>query len=463
MFVIQAPTAFGKSALARTIMQTFGSVSYITPTNLLVDQYLQEFPDTNSLHRLDSYYCEEWMRPCPATRGRRGRFCSTKKGDKVSCQAACDLMNAKHRKSKPGVYNYHTYVAHKLHRDVLIVDEAHNLIPFIRDRMALRLWQHDYRYPLQAHSNDRLREWMQGLPAATRKHKKMQALGDALTMAEPYHIVTRATEEFNGRGTIRGEPEERDCIKLLPVDISNAPRLFWPSSVQKVILLSATIGPKDIEILGLGRKAVVIQCDSPIPSDRRPIVLCNVTSVNRSNMDLAAQRIADYIKCELMPRHVGEKGVIHATYQMSGLLQKYLDSPPFIFHDRDNKKLKYREFLRSKPSEGRILVACGMYEGIDLPEDLGRWQVVAKVPWMSLGNPAIKHMADKDQDWYLWETLKTLIQACGRICRTEKDFGVTYLLDSSFYRLQVDAADLFPKWFSDAITTTKVPLRPTDK
>jgi ATP-dependent DNA helicase DinG len=447
-FVIVAPTAFGKTALARTLMNAFHSVSAITPTNLLVDQFLDEFPDTPTLSRLDSYWCEKWRRPCPITRGKTRNFCNMTR-DNCACPASADLSTAKYRRG-PGIYNYHTFLAHKLYRDVLVVDEAHNLLPQIRERQAIRIWQHDVRYPHNMWTHEQIREWISSLPPNKQKNKKIQLLKEAVTYDVPTYIAQRTTEEFNGKGTIRGEPEERDLLKLLPVDISDAPPMFWPRDVQKIVLLSATIGAKDIEALGLNRKRVCyIDCKSPIPAENRPIIPLGIISVNRSNMNHAADLIAAEIE-QIANFHSGQKGIIHATYQMSNLLRSRLQGSRFLYHDRETKREVYNVFRNSEPSEGKVLIACGLYEGVDLPDDLGRWQVITKIPWMSLGNPAIKHLSELDPEWYEWETLKTTIQAAGRICRHPEDFGVTYILDSSFNKLTQSRVEI-PQWFLDAI------------
>lgn len=445
VFVLSAPTAFGKTAVAETLMRALRSVSVITPTNLLVDQFREEFPETPGLCRMDSYVCDEWRRPCSVTRGKLRTFCK-------GCPAARDLATAKYRRG-PGVYNYHIYLAHKIYRDVLVVDEAHNLIPQIQERNSIRLWQHEFKYPGNAFKPEQMLAWVQSLPPAKRKNKKIQILEAALTSRRPEYVASRRKEEFNGKGTIRGEPEQRDCIRLLPVDISQAPPLFWPKEVGKVILLSATINRKDVEALGLARRKVLyINCESPIPADRRPIVSESVVSVNRANIEPAADELAKYIEW-LAEKHQGEKGVIHATYQLSGLLQQRLSGGRYIFHDKWNKREQYQSFRNA--TDDRILVACGMYEGIDLPEDLGRWQVVAKIPWPSLGDPAIKFRADNDEEWYAWQTWKIVMQACGRVCRTPDDFGVSYIPDSSFGRL-MQSSHLVPEWYLDGIRSGEI-------
>lgn len=446
VFVLIGPTAFGKSAVARTLMNALNSVSCITPTNLLVDQMLQEFPDTPTLSRLDKYRCEEWKRPCSQTRARLMKFCK-------GCQCGKDLSQAKFRRG-PGIYNYHTYMAHKLFRDVLVVDEAHNLLSVIRERLALRMWRHDYRYPSNMWKPEQVKEWVATLSDAKRRTKKVVALKEAASYQVPEYVYQRTKEWFNGKGTTRNEPEERELIKLLPVDVSQAPPIFWPQEVQKIILMSATIGPKDIEQLGLSRRRVCyIACKSPIPAEQRPVVPLSLMSVNRTAIqDGGDEQLAEYIT-KITNDHPGEKGIVHVTYQLSALLRERLTGSRYIFHDRDNKGYKYKEFRDASPESGRVLVACGLYEGIDLPEDAGRWQVIAKIPWQSLASPAIKHLAELDPEWYIWDTLKTTIQACGRICRTPEDYGTTFILDTSFWRLIKEGKHLIPEWFLDALVS----------
>jgi Rad3-related DNA helicase len=96
-----------------------------------------------------------------------------------------------------------------------------------------------------------------------------------------------------------------------------------------------------------------------------------------------------------------------------------------------------------------------MYEGIDLAYDSGRWQIISKVPWPSLADPAIKYLCKLDNEWYAWETVKTLLQGCGRICRTPDDFGATYIFDSTFNRLYNENPNFFPLWFRNSVIKEK--------
>jgi Rad3-related DNA helicase len=443
VFCISAPTAFGKTGIAKTLMNACHSVSVITPNNLLVDQFLQEFPETRTLSRLDSYRCENLQQSCSSTRGMKQQFCK-------GCPASRDLATAKYKRG-PGIYNYHTYLAHKLYRQVLVIDEAHNLIPILKGRFEKVIWQHEYKYPGNAFRPEQMLAWVQSLPQAKRRRQKIEILESCLTSPTPEYVPTRAKRPFNGKGTLRGQPEDRDCIVLTPVDISMVPPLFWPREVQKIVLLSATINHKDIEALGLNRKPILyLNCESPIAPQRRPISLDPCISLARGSMDTSLPKLVDYIE-NVAASHVGEKGVIHATYELSRRLEEHLRGDRYLFHSRTNKRDIYNAFRNSEPSRGQILIACGMYEGIDLPEDLGRWQIIAKVPWPSLGDAGVRYQTDKDPNWYIWETLKVFIQACGRICRTPTDNGSTICPDSSVQRLIREGESMLPLWFKEGI------------
>jgi hypothetical protein len=74
------------------------------------------------------------------------------------------------------------------------------------------LWRHDYLYPSNAYNREQLLQWAERLPTKKKKTIKVEKLLDTLKSRHPAYSVSRATREFNGKGTKRGEPEERDCI-----------------------------------------------------------------------------------------------------------------------------------------------------------------------------------------------------------------------------------------------------------
>jgi len=82
-------------------------------------------------------------------------------------------------------------------------------------------------------------------------------------------------------------------------------------------------------------------------------------------------------------------------------------------------------------------------------------QYILKVPFADLGDPRLraikKLLGSKFHEWYNWDALSRLIQACGRNSRNPNDFGITIILDSCFGRLYKRFEDRIPKWFKDRL------------
>ena len=97
-----------------------------------------------------------------------------------------------------------------------------------------------------------------------------------------------------------------------------------------------------------------------------------------------------------------------------------------------------------------VLVSPSLREGVDLPDDFLRFQVITKMPYPDLGDPWTAARRHYDPRWYALETAKALVQAYGRSCRHADDYGTTYLLDGQFERfLSLDRV-LLPEWFLEA-------------
>ena len=147
--------------------------------------------------------------------------------------------------------------------------------------------------------------------------------------------------------------------------------------------------------------------------------------------------------------HPDEKGLIHVTYAVAKHLKKHIDNPRFMWHNKRNKTSVYRRFRAA--TEPVVLVASGMDEGIDLVNDAGRWQIIAKLQYPSLQDGWVKAVRHRNPDDYTWMTVRTLHQQAGRICRTPTDHGVTYILDKAFPTMYYHNKYLFESWFVEAL------------
>jgi Rad3-related DNA helicase len=443
VIVVRAPTATGKTDCGVTTARWAHSERklkshIIVPTKQLVDQLLQEHPRMVALKARADYPCEDET----TLVGPRGGVTTETCGLCDPCQARIKA-NKMIRVVPYGVSNYHVYYSYKLYKPLLIVDEAHKLLDLLKEMGAIKFSQRDYSFPDDLETYGDVLGWaereMRGRP-----RPKLEKLITQLKSLQPSTTLHITREYYRGR--------EDTVMKLLPLDVKHLPPWFWPSKVRKIVLMSATIGPQDVDDLGLGdRKVAYVDCGSPIPASARPVFFTPVADMRLSRHQDSIPRLATHI-ANLAQKMQGSKGLIHATYRVAeGLrLSSLSQNKRFIFHVASNRKQKFDEFMASRDG---ILVASGMQEGIDLPYDACRWQVVTQVPWPSLEDQATKDRLGTDPTWYLWQTVKTILQACGRVCRTPDDYGCTHVLDEQWERMYRAAlkAKLIPQWFQDAV------------
>jgi len=434
VFVLNLPVAVGKSHLANAIAKWSGDSVILTPTNVLLDQYEKDFKDINYLRRKNMY-------PCNTNGCNNNKKCGAGKclRMKLYKEAQSAFLKGDVRSC-----NYYMYIAmrknYNFKHSTLIVDEAHNLIPTIGNFAAQKIWRSKWPYPNSVRSEMDLLEWAETQKFPRDIKKALKSIASEI----PEYRFEKTTDYYRG--------QEEQLIKVKPVTIKSYRPLMWPWFVKKIVLLSATISHKDIEELGLDtRRVKYIETGSPIPPSSRSIIYSPVGSFNykyqRGNIGKLAKAIQHYLSI------FKSKGVIHTTYSMSRLLQEELDyEDRLIFHDSTNTREQYKKYLRS--TDG-VLVACGLSEGLDLHDDLGRWQLITKVPYPSLTDSAINYKALQDPKWYQWLAAKTIIQASGRVCRHQTDFGVTILLDKQFENLYNSNRELFPAWFQEALSINR--------
>jgi ATP-dependent DNA helicase DinG len=126
-----------------------------------------------------------------------------------------------------------------------------------------------------------------------------------------------------------------------------------------------------------------------------------------------------------------------------------LQARRLIFVESSEAKAAALERHRAS-SAPTVLVSPSLREGVDLPDDFLRFQIVTKMPYPDLGDPWTAVRRARDPRWYAVETAKALVQAYGRSCRHAGDHGVTYVLDAQFERFLQHNRPLLPEWFLEA-------------
>jgi len=437
VFVIRAPVGFGKSPVAAAIqsweLSRKNGCCILTPNNLLRKQYLDSFSWMKTVKSQDEYWIKEYKMTERQYRQKIYKWGPKDSEYKIDYKAV-------RRKGTPVVGNFFTYLAHKLQRHTVIIDEAHSLLGTLQEIAAKRIWKHEYRYPSNAKTVGDLLRWIGKHP----KDSKLQRLKQILESSTTHSICRFETEEHRGL--------DKQCIKLMPLSLADQTNPFWSGAkVKKIVLMSATIGKMDIQKLGLSsRRVMYIDVDSPIPAERRPILFQPIGNMSMSQQDENIEAMAkDLIE---LANHHNTKGFVHAPYSLANKLRKFLvKDSRFIFHNKSNKQKCYDQFYQMPLKSGAVMVGSGMHEGLDLKYEVAEWQAITKVPYPSLADPAMRYLAYSEPDYYNWHVAKELMQASGRICRAPDDEGVTYLLDNQF-KLWYSKYNLsLPDWFTEAV------------
>ena len=95
-----------------------------------------------------------------------------------------------------------------------------------------------------------------------------------------------------------------------------------------------------------------------------------------------------------------------------------------------------------------ILVGPTLVEGIDLPDDLCRINIILKVPYPNLGSNLIKKKIELFPLWYDSTTSNDIIQSIGRGVRNANDYCTTFILDGCFSWLYQKTKEQYPLDFA---------------
>lgn len=243
---------------------------------------------------------------------------------------------------------------------------------------------------------------------------------------------------------------ENNSITLTPIKSSGVmteSKLFRKS--KQFIHMSATIGGIDTYCSNLGidkNKITYIDIDNPIPIEQRQIHLKNMQKINRFTdiMDIV-KSISPIIENE------SGNGIIHTvSFKLANDIK---NNSPFELKRRMVVSNNRKEILGLLNSSTDIIILSPSVEtGYDFKNDLARWQIIAKVPFLNLGDNYVNVRKDKNNNWYTREAVLRLIQACGRIVRGLSDYGNTYIIDENVLRLISNNTDMFPGWWINALT-----------
>lgn len=219
-----------------------------------------------------------------------------------------------------------------------------------------------------------------------------------------------------------------------------------------VILMSGTIIDHKTFAATLGiTDYKYIEADSEFDAAKSPVYCSLKDKVNHKTIDTVLPKIIENaIKiCEHYPK---DKGIIHThTFKITEAFQKKVkENKRFLFREPGitNEFILAEHFMRK---DATVLISPSLGFGTDLPDESGRFSIIAKTPYLPLGDARIKKLADRSQRWYTMKALVNLVQMCGRTTRNKDDFSDTFILDGTAVDLMKRNWQYMPKWFRDRI------------
>ena len=116
-----------------------------------------------------------------------------------------------------------------------------------------------------------------------------------------------------------------------------------------------------------------------------------------------------------------------------------------------NRKTQDDIIKEHTDSKNGVLVSSSLWQGVDLKDDLSRFQIIAKAPYPNYTEKWVAAKMERYPLWYPSQTITKILQGFGRSVRSKKDWAVTYVLDSAVNSLLNDSKNLVPKSYYDVL------------
>lgn len=509
--IIEAPPGFGKSAVNVAVAKSFNSAYIITTQKVLQDFYANEYK-------------------LPVIKGRQNYTCLITGG--TADNGPCQLFNppkASNKKTSQKNFNFNknnyycklkddcpyeiakkecadspvcvmnmTYSFHMppefTERELIIVDEAHNLDDTILDFVTKTIKKTDV---LKDTPVDTTIQECIGYMMSKRKEMldyietnniKQKRIGDKLIYKIKEEEKTREKiskglkkeieKGINQISKIHFEIVEEENImkeiRELDNDISKGygwvakdnltsitftpltvgrflNELLWERG-NKILCTSATFLDKDrfMKETGLnGKTATFKSVPSSFNKKNRLIYYIQTGKMSYNHREKTLPILAKKVN-QICKEYKGDNIIVHAhTYKNINDIAKLIKTDKeIILQSKIDREKSLDNFKRGK---NKIFLSVKMTEGIDLKDDMCRVNILAKVPFGITVDKRIKERMKTDIKWYYWKTIIEIVQAYGRTTRSEYDYSDTYILDSDFGRLYSNNTQMFPEWFKEAL------------
>lgn len=495
------PTGSGKSLTYRAILKLLDPLDeeracVLVSTRGLQDQVHTEFGEFTDLRGQQNYKClavqpgyelQEFQRP-----GRYGLMC-----DEGPCHAglSCTLKKSgclyadqyrRAHESNLVLSNFACYLSSYMYKqhwdeerraqvpglgtfDTLVLDEAHEAIDQLTNALSVELMFADiYKVIEGPHPNpgDGVELWIRW----ARMHRTQLEiqLGNSTPSRENMKSMARARRLLRTLNAICDRvrlswviEEGTDGVKFEPVHINDYSDQYLFRDTPRVILSSATITQKTLEMLGLS-DATMYETPSPFPVANRMVMSIPTVRVDKRATEQDLRSLVERVD-QIIGRRLDRKGIIHCTsYARMELVLRYSEhSNLMISHRRENAREQIAKFKARR--EPCILVSPSVTTGYDFPLQECEYQILLKIPYPDSRSKLMKARTEADKEYPIYLAMQTLVQTVGRGVRTPQDRCETFILDDHSEYFIPRNRRFAPAWFMQAYKRVSVIPAPPPK
>jgi len=289
-----------------------------------------------------------------------------------------------------------------------------------------------------------------------RLSKKFYNLGckiDDLFLFEYPHVF-----EHKPRDVKKGQAEDELSVK--PIFVGDMFEAL--DNAEHNLLMSATVSEAYAKrTMTLPGDTIGIRLEPSFPRESKRMVFFKPQALNYSSM-----KQPETVKklCatawQIVDHHVkqGHRGIVLApsfavVESVAATLRGMSPSYRIFEHLRGEKLADVLADFKAYTAGPAVMLTPSGFEGIDLPGDLSRFQVIVKAPFASLGDKRIKVILDRYPDIYSLTTLMKIVQGAGRSVRSSEDHAVTYALDTGIQRLWTGKDNVWANEFQTSYTS----------
>lgn len=492
--VVKARTGFGKSLAAVACGVLAGSLNYLVQSKFLQTQIIGDFPEMVSIWGRGNYKClYDDSRMCNECTHTKARPCE----DKDDCLYDVQKEMAVHAPYRTLNFAYYMVECQHIGKfsgsSFTVVDEADSLEGTLLENVILEFTERAlYQLGLAegpskktVKSSDGIEIWTEFGELAQYKAglfvKKLEESIDAIPNSgdkdEKIRLIrekdyfknihskcgiflssidkTWLMEETPRHGSVQGK------ISFRPTWITPelSEEYLWRHS-HDWVLISATLPPLPVfcKQLGIDEDEIdYLEVPSTFDPERSPVHIWPVANLTAKMMDIEVPKAIHGIK-QILTRHRGERGMIHTvSWKLCSDIMRGVRSSRLITHTSENRNSVINEFMDIDGfDKDSVLVSPSCQRGVDLRDDLCRFVIIVKTPFLSLGS---KYVGARlygsgaiGKLWYQAEAMTQIEQMAGRGWRSKTDWCTVYIIDEQADKLYKKRPSLFSDAFQEQIS-----------